>query len=641
MKSAFKHYLASMLLCFFVYCSSSAQLAVDTTYTPTDLVDLLTGIGVKVSNIQMNCDSTSYSFFDGSAANIGMSSGVLLSTGPVHLVAGPNTSTSTGGGSNRPGLPFLDSLAGNGTFDPCILEFDFEPVADTLIFRYVFASEEYPEFVCSQFNDVFAFLISGAIPGGGNYVDSNIATVPNKNIPVAINTINSGICGGTYLPTPTTDLTNSAYYVDNTGGLTVEYDGFTTVLTAEVAVIPCTQYHLTMAIADAGDGAYDSGIFLEAGSLGSKGIGVSTSTDSVGILYAVEDCLNGKFKFFREPVNGDSVVINFTVSGSATRGVDYIDIADSVIILPFQRTTTLDIIPIVDNVPEGAETVVLNFSKCISLLSDSNVLVIRDEFITGADDDITYCFGFPNATVSAYGGSTYKWSPEYLFDNPNLETATIKREFTWENRTVYVDITNRCGTYTDTVEVTFEQFVDLNIKIGNSFPADTAVFLENTLQLETAGSKVARYNWQPTEGLSCSNCSNPLFFGKQTNTYILEVEDENGCLNYDTIVIRVIREVNIFPPNAFTPNNDGINDFFEIATLGIATIDEIKIFNRWGTEVYGLEGLEIGGDQLKYKLWNGIYKNEAQPVGTYVFYMNATGVNGLKVYKQGDFSILK
>src|SRR4030095_438410 len=122
-------------------------------------------------------------------------------------------------GFNFPGDANLNALVTpNLTEDAVILEFDFVPIGDTIRFNYVFSSEEYPSFSCTQYNDVFAFFISG--PGITGL--KNIALVPGTNIPVAINSINSGTasdndgyCSGMGPGSPFPQ-----YFTNNSGGLT-------------------------------------------------------------------------------------------------------------------------------------------------------------------------------------------------------------------------------------------------------------------------------------------------------------------------------------------------------------------------------------------------------------------------------------
>jgi PKD repeat protein len=161
----------------------------------------------------------------------------------------------------------LSGLSGNATFDACILEFDFVANGDSVNFRYQFGSEEYPNYTCTEFNDVFGFFISG--PGYGS--PTNIALVPGTTIPVAINSVNGGS------PTGAGVLANCqamgpgspfpAYFIDNTGFGAPAYDGLTVVLNAKAAVVPCSTYHFKLGVADASDFILSSGVFLEQGSL--------------------------------------------------------------------------------------------------------------------------------------------------------------------------------------------------------------------------------------------------------------------------------------------------------------------------------------------------------------------------------------
>lgn len=127
------------------------------------------------------------------------------------------------------------------------MEFDFIPQGDSINVKFVFASDEYQGatpaqngYICSDVNDAFAFLISGL----GIVGLKNIALVPGTNIPVAINTINNGQVNNNNSGTLTTcsnygsgsPFTN--FYVSNRSGLDISYNGFTTVLLAQVKLTP-------------------------------------------------------------------------------------------------------------------------------------------------------------------------------------------------------------------------------------------------------------------------------------------------------------------------------------------------------------------------------------------------------------------
>jgi hypothetical protein len=134
-----------------------------------------------------------------------------------------------------------------------VVEFDLVADSTAISFRYVFGSEEYPEYVGSSFNDVFGFFITGPNPLGGYYSELNIATLPQSTVPVAINNVNH--------------LTNSQYYINNDSSLFIVFDGLTVALDAVAYVIPDSTYHVKIGVADAGDAVFDSGVFLSVQSM--------------------------------------------------------------------------------------------------------------------------------------------------------------------------------------------------------------------------------------------------------------------------------------------------------------------------------------------------------------------------------------
>lgn len=180
------------------------------------------------------------------AGSVGISEGVVLSSGEVAEVVGPNDSGgNTSGSFSGAGDPDLDALVGGTTRDAAVLNMTFIPTGSDLQINYVFASEEYQEFVNSSFNDVFGFFVNG----------TNCATVAEADgttLPVSINAINH--------------LKNTQIYVDNPSGSNAydtQFDGFTQVLTCFATVMPGVPNTLKLALADTSDSILDSAVFLE------------------------------------------------------------------------------------------------------------------------------------------------------------------------------------------------------------------------------------------------------------------------------------------------------------------------------------------------------------------------------------------
>jgi hypothetical protein len=225
-----------------------------------------------------------------------------------------------------PGDPDLDLISTFATNDAAVLEFDFVPTGDSLSFNFVFASEEYLEWVGTPYNDVFGFFLSGpGISGPYSGNAANIALIPGTSLPVSIANVNN--------------VNNSTYYVDNGDGFTppyntdptyIQFDGFTTVLQAN-AIVQCGQvYHIKLAVGDASDHVLDSGVFLEANSFSSNAIELEVVTASAdGSI--TEGCTEAIVTISRPDIS-DSMDVSVQVSGSATNGVDYAAIPSTIVI---------------------------------------------------------------------------------------------------------------------------------------------------------------------------------------------------------------------------------------------------------------------------------------------------------------------
>ncbi|MBR4469575.1 MAG: choice-of-anchor L domain-containing protein [Bacteroidales bacterium] len=231
-------------------------------WTADSLVrNVLMSGGVSISNVRFNgydddlvCDNIGIFETGITPTNLGIESGLVIATGNVRVAEGPNDLTEKNDSTTCSGYydSSLARLATDSIYDVAVLEFDFVPWDSIISFSYVFGSEEYPEYVDGPYNDVFGFFVSGLNPDGGAYANTNMALIPGTTEVVSINTVN--------------DHHNQQYYVDNAGGSTIQFDGFTVVMTVSFKVVPMTQYHIKMGICDVGDFFADSGVFLEANS---------------------------------------------------------------------------------------------------------------------------------------------------------------------------------------------------------------------------------------------------------------------------------------------------------------------------------------------------------------------------------------
>lgn len=273
-----------MFLFSFFFCISSrifAQLDVNIGYTDLELAETLVGEGIEIVSVTSDCYSQAFGKFNCIDCNLGIDSGIVMTSGKAINAEGPNNSGATGFDNGWSDDADLEALPGVGAiFDACVLEMDIIPNFDTIRFYYVFGSDEYLEWVDFA-NDAFAFWISGP----GIVGDQNIALIPGTTTAVTINNVNNVDYSAYYINNPSSGAAlTDPYYID--------YDGFTVVLEAFHEVTPCETYHLKLAVGDQLDGSWDSGVFLKANSLTTNYIATYTYPGG-GFGTAAEFCTTG------------------------------------------------------------------------------------------------------------------------------------------------------------------------------------------------------------------------------------------------------------------------------------------------------------------------------------------------------------
>lgn len=250
-------YIMAVMAFLPAFGGAQSALFIDTSFTAEQMVtDFFSNSCVTPSNVTFNGTPAMIGYFEAAGTDLGVNAGIVISTGKVSdLINEVSYFSNTNNG--LPGDADLQALAMYPTFDASILEFDIT-VSDEgdLEFQYVFGSEEYPEYVGTTLNDVFAFFIKEV--SASNMV--NIALVPGTSTPVAINNVNAGL--------------NDAYFVDYEAqnGQHVALDGLTTVLPATFGSSNGQTYHVKIAVSDVGDQIFDSGVFISTLSLCGPGL---------------------------------------------------------------------------------------------------------------------------------------------------------------------------------------------------------------------------------------------------------------------------------------------------------------------------------------------------------------------------------
>ncbi|MCF8370983.1 MAG: T9SS type A sorting domain-containing protein [Bacteroidales bacterium] len=327
--------------------------------------EILANPYTEVFNIQFSGDPISYGVFTKGYSDFDMPRGLLLTTGKATNAAGPNNSLSTGYDNTGPSDPDLNALLTNPTTDASVLEFDFISCNNTFHLNLVYGSENYLELIGTM-HDIHAVFISGPNPAiNPPYYNYNFALIPGTLFPISNNTINH--------------IFFANYFINNfspfyTTDDALQYDGYTVPINCQVDIVPGETYHVKIAIANVGNGSYDSGLFV-SGDLNTQV--QSEFTVSLVSTYSNPNQLVEGFPASLHFEKTDSLYFNQSLttylvvgnnSMSATPGPDYSVLPDSI------------------TIPAG----VMSFDYPFDVISDS--ILETDEWLSIVFDT-AYCHG--------------------------------------------------------------------------------------------------------------------------------------------------------------------------------------------------------------------------------------------------------
>ena len=645
----------------------SQSVVVSNTQTPTQLINnVLLGMGVTASNITINGSPLNANNAQGNVASFTntnpafpISSGLLLTTGNAIAAQGPNNSTNLS--NNLPATasvasdPHLNILAAGTVTNGVVLEFDFIPTGDTLNFRYIFGSEEYPEFSPSTFNDAFGLFLWGpgitgpyALAGYPN--GANIATIPG-GIPVTINNVG--------------DASNTQYYVFNDNGSTygnaIQYDGTTVLLTA-AASVQCNQtYHIKLAISNVSDQAYDSGVFLEANSFSSNVVDVAVATVS-GDTTIIEGCNFADIVFTRPEGNMlDTLSIIYTIGGTATEGVDYANLMDTIIFLPGVDTVIVNLTPIQDNIIEGYESVIISvniINPCGDTIVSSGTIYVWDgPIIDSLWSTNANCLPTGSVHVDIVAPSV---PATYLWTSPNALTFSGPD---WQNINpgwYYITVTQAQCSVSDSVEVllTAPPLANFSVvaPLSNCQPAEFS-FVNNSLNATS-------YNWTFGDGNGSAGNNPSHTYSNQTfGTYTVQLIafvdplcasdttltinlDVCACIDPTALNFNALANVDdgsciypfpeVFAPNVFTPNSDAENPTYFLSGKNLVSL-ELTILNRWGAVVFSKSSSDLINNN---PAWDGKINGDLATDGIYFYIYKATGITNQIVEGHGFLHLI-
>ena len=452
------------LLCLLLFSSCFSihawgQIDVNSTLTIEEYVnEILLGEGVEAFNITYTGGASQLGYMTGGEDVFTIGSGLVLSSdAAVNIACEFGTcGDCLGTAFNDPDLldiansvpPLINqNFSVSSVNDGCVLEFDFTASGDSISFNYVFGSDEYEAWINTQYNDVFAFFLSGpgivgeyASPAGFPDGAVNIAGVPDADppLPITISSVNSG--------------TNSQYYVNNQSENGICILGYTQTFTAEAAVQCGETYHIKLAIADGSDTALESIVVLEEGSFASNSFDlVATASISGNQIFGgdttvVESCNDAVF-IVNRPLADTEDTLEVVISGTATNGVDYETIDPEVImeVGEFSYEIPLNVIP--DAEVEGPETVTIEYTYvnlCGDTVLRSATLIIQDFEPTQLqyENPVGICNGEAILEVETIGG----YGPfDFLWSTGATDTLAVNVIETNDPGAAQITVTDVCG----------------------------------------------------------------------------------------------------------------------------------------------------------------------------------------------------
>lgn len=357
-------YVISIVVALLTVQTTWAQLTIDTTQTAEQLLKrwlLADDSELIIKNVSFRGSKQSIAYFKNDSSEELIDEGIILSTGNVFDSRGPNQSAKTGKMVSGLRDNDLQAIATGVVTDAVVLEFDLIALRDSIVFEYIFASEEYPEFVDKGVNDVFGFFIKEV--GGRAIFPLNIARVPLTNKVVSIDNVNHRENEEYFLRSDFLTAHDDVFWSQHKRMMMraqiFEFDGFTVPLKAVAKLTHGKTYHLKIAIADVGDRIYDSAVLLKAHSFSSKGERISGANaiikkeieESTSLSASIE-----KELFF-------SLIVNFNTDESVVLEKSFEPLNELADLLLRLNSLNVAIIGHTDNVGTALENQILSENR--------------------------------------------------------------------------------------------------------------------------------------------------------------------------------------------------------------------------------------------------------------------------------------
>ncbi|MEI6949684.1 PKD domain-containing protein [Paraflavisolibacter sp. H34] len=243
------------------------------------------------------------------------------------------------------------------------------------------------------------------------------------------------------------------------------------------------------------------------------------------------------------------------------------------------------------------------------------------------------CIG-QSSRLLASGASTYVWTPAAGLSAADAPNPIARPALTTRYRVVGYDGYN-CFTDTAFVLVAVGEYPTVSLGPDLTLATGTQYSLKSTVQ----NGPIKKWEWSPATDLSCSNCALPVARVKKSTDYTVTVTNNYNCSASDTISIKAFCEsAQVFIPNAFTPDGDGINDLLMVRAGGIAQVKTFRIFNRWGELVFERSGFVPNDKRFG---WDGRIHGKTATADVYVYTCEVVCENGVPYTYKGNVSLIK
>jgi gliding motility-associated-like protein len=239
---------------------------------------------------------------------------------------------------------------------------------------------------------------------------------------------------------------------------------------------------------------------------------------------------------------------------------------------------------------------------------------------TGAIDFGSVTGGLAPYHYSINGGQTYHTENSFETLSPATYELVVQDNY-------------GC-TAIETVEVVAPFLPTVSLDALNILSLGDSIQLTPVLNLPQ--NNIASWEWSPATGLSCADCPEPSARPTTSSSYTLTIKDLNGCIAQARTQLRVNTNRVLYPPNVISPNGDGKNDFFNLFGKGVQDIRWLRVYDRWGSQLYEVEHLPIN-DEMQG--WNGAFKGQPVNPGVFVWQAMVTFIDGVSEIFSGDVTV--